>query len=425
MRTLVKRSISRECGETMININLFSNKAQNFTLLVLLSVFLLILISPPAAAQIKSGDLLQQSIDAAQVSEEAMDNLWDALFAPDALLYNQIIQLATIIEIIGFPFMMMAFARASRDGDSAKVGEIIAWGLVIVIFLQSNGAMLKVVTKGIRSLINDQAVALLEVQVDTLTIRDAMKDVILTEQLRDRIHNAATECEAKEGAAQLECMSEAADFSEEIVEEYEKKGFLGNFPGLKRLAANVRAQIKKYREDLTEAKDDIEKKAANDQANRELDALFFHTITGAANKAVLKSFQNWFTYGFEFALMLTGMLGPLAVAASLIPKSPRALFSWLIGMASIGILKLSYNLVVGFAALYASEASIAEAGSAGFLTMISFGAPFIAVAVAGGGGAAIFFALGKTTAMVATVIPIAGSVASGAASAVPPPPPSR
>ena len=158
---------------------------------------------------------------------------------------------------------------------------------------------------------------------------------------------------------------------------------------------------------------------ARNKQIKETNSLIFQSATGSANKAILKSFQNWFTYGFEFALMLTGMLGPFAVAASLIPKSPRAIFSWLIGLISIGILKLSYNLIVGFAALYASKASIVEAGSAGFLTMISFGAPFIAVAVAGGAGASVFFALGKTTAMVATVIPVGGSMASSAVASLP------
>ena len=112
-------------------------------------------------------------------------------------------------------------------------------------------------------------------------------------------------------------------------------------------------------------------------------------------------------------MLLTGLLGPLAVAASLIPKQPRALVSWAIAFFSIGILKLSYNLLIGFAAVYASKSQMQDVGSSGFLLMMSMGAPLISIAVAGGGGAAIFFALGRTTAMVATIIPIAGSAASG------------
>ena len=393
----------------------FKSKAQNLTLLLLVSLFVVVLMAAPAAAQLRGGDLLQKSIDAATVSETAMDEMWDALFATDALLYNQLIQTATIILIIGFPFLMLAFARAAKDNDAAKTTEIIAWGLAVVILLHSNGAVLKKVTKGTRNIINAQAIALLQVQVDTLTIQDAMKDVILTEQLRGRIRNEFTECEAKEGASQLECMSEAADSAEALVTEYENKGFLP--AGLKRYIAAVRAQKVRYKQALAAAKDDVEeRKSLNNQAVAETNALFLHSITGAGNQAILKSFQNWFTYGFEFALMLTGMLGPLAVAASLIPKSPRAVISWAISIISIGVLKLSYNLVVGFAAIYASKAGVVESGSAGFLTMVSIGAPFIAVAVAGGGGAAIFFAMGKTSAMVATIIPVGGSMAAGAIS---------
>lgn len=395
----------------------FRHRAQNLALLVFLSLFVILLVASPASAQLRGGELLQKSVDAATISEDAMDNMWKALFAPDSLLYNQLVSTAKLIVIIAFPFVMMAFGNSVKEQNAAKSGEIIAWVFVVFILLYDNGAMLKQATQGTRTIINKEAIALLDVQVDTLTIKDAMRDVILTQQLRDRIRNSYTECEAKEGSSQLECLDEAADFAEEMVSEYERKGFLGKLPGLNRYVISVRAQKARYKQALAAAKDDIEeRKSLNNQAVAESNALFFHSITGAGNQALLKSFQNWFTYGFEFALMLTGMLGPLAVAASLIPKSPRAVFSWLIGMISIGILKLSYNLVVGFAALYASEASLIESGSAGFLAMVSIGAPFIAVAVAGGGGAAIFFALGKTNAMVATIIPVGGSMAAGALS---------
>lgn len=404
---------------TMFTKFLSKKKLLFLVQVALLSLFL-VLIATPAFAQLRGGDLLQKSIDAAAVSETAMDDMWTDLFSADSLLYNQLVETATIIQIIAFPFVMLAFGHAAREQNAAKCGEIIAWVLVIFILLDDQGAMLKQVTKGTREIINREAIALLQVQVDDLTIRDAMRDVILTEQLRGRVRDSYTECEAKEGEAQILCMSEAADAAEELIKEYENKGWL--YPGIKRYIASMR-EIRKNFEAAKETIPEDGYKERRDALNKKIaeeNALILHSLSGAGNSALLKSYQNWFTYGFEFALMLTGMLGPLAVAASLIPKSPRAVFSWLIGMISIGTLKLSYNLVVGFASLYASKASLVEAGSAGFLTMVSIGAPFIAVAVAGGGGAAVFFALGKTTAMVATIIPVGGSMASGAISAVTP-----
>lgn len=401
---------------------LSKRKNQNLLILLLLSLFLFLLWATPASAQLRGGDLLEKSVEAAELSEAAMDDMWEALFVNNTLLYNQLVETATIINIVAFPFVMMSFGHAVRDQNSAKAAEIIAWVFVVYILLYNGGAMLKQTTMGIREIINKEAIALLEVQVDDLTIRDAMRDVILTEQLRDRISDIYTECEAKEGSAQLECISEASEYAEKMVTEYEEKAWGG--PGLQRLIGNLRdlriAQNEKLEKATAEsASPERISEIILDENGSEFYSLLFSSATSSANKAILKSYQNWFTYGFEFALMLTGMLGPFAIAASLIPKSPRAIFSWLIGLISIGILKLSYNLVVGFAALYASKAGVIEAGSAGFLMMISIGAPFIAVAIAGGGGAAIFFSLGKTTAAVATIIPVGGSMASSAASSLP------
>ena len=157
-------------------------KAQNLTLLILLSLFLFLIVAAPVSAQLRGGEILKKSIEAAEVSETAMDDMWTELFSSGSLLYNQLVETATIILIIAFPFLMMAFGNAVRDQNAAKTGEIIAWALVIFILLDDSGAMLKQATLGVRTIINREAASLLEVQVADLTIRDAMRDVILFEQ---------------------------------------------------------------------------------------------------------------------------------------------------------------------------------------------------------------------------------------------------
>lgn len=393
------------------------HKIYNLLLVVICSLFIATLFSAPASAQLRGSEILKDSIAAATMSEEAMDSLWLDLFDTDAALYNQLIKLAIYIKIVGFPFIMLAFGNAMKEHNQAKVGEIVAWVVVIVVFLNGNGAMLKDTTVGMRTIINDEAKALLKVQITDLTIKDAMQDIILTQQMRDRVRDAYTECESKEGVAQLECLKEAGDFAETIVKQYEDAGYWS--PGIRRFAGNFRqiqqrtiARLNALKNNSAPAEFDSFSKVMNQGVEEEL-GLIFQSLTGAGNQVVLKSFQNWFTYGFEFAMMLTGMLGPLAMTASMIPKNPRAIFTWVIGFLSIGVLKISYNLVVGFAALYASKTGAGDASSAGFLSMISFGAPLIAVAVAGGGGVSIFFALGKTTAAMATVVTVGTQAATG------------
>lgn len=365
--------------------------------------------TPVWAQQVQAGKILQESIDATNISTTAMDEMWTDIFASNGALYNQVVTLATSILVVGFFFFIISFAQAMKSNDFDKIMSIVVWGLVISILLQNQGAVLKKATVISRDFINDKAKSVLLVQIGTLTIQDALQDVILTDQARERVKQAFSDCEAKEGDDQLKCLEEGAEEAALIVKEYEDEGF---WPaGLRRFAGNVNtisADIKKARTD-----DGLSRKSAFFQWDAEVSSLVWQSATNSGSRQFLKSFQNWFTFGYEFAMLLTGLLGPLAVAASLLPKQPRAIISWTIAFFSIGILKLSYNLLIGFAAVYASKSQMQDLGSSGFLLMMSMGAPLISIAVAGGGGAAIFFALGRTTAMVATIIPIAGSSAAG------------
>ena len=367
--------------------------------------------TPVWAQQVQGGKILKESIDATKVSTAAMDEMWAEIFASDGALYNQVVKLATVILIVGFFFFMLSFARAMKANDLDKIMDILIWGVIISIFLQGQGAVLKKATVTARDFINDKTKSVLLVQIGDLTIQDALQDVILTDQARERVKQAFSDCEAKEGDAQLACLEKGAEEAAAIVKEYENSGF---WPaGLRRFAGNVNTIGRDVKE--ARAKGDLDNRAeAFGKWDSDVSSLIWQSATNSSSREFLKSFQNWFTFGFEFAMLLTGLLGPLAVAASLIPKQPRALVSWVIAFFSIGILKLSYNLLIGFAAVYASKSQMQDLGSSGFLLMMSMGAPLISIAVAGGGGAAIFFALGRTTAMVATIIPIAGSAAAGA-----------
>lgn len=397
---------------TVFSSNFFSykNLQRCYQLLCIsfLSISVTLICASGVFAQTRGGEILQESLDATAISTEAMNNMWENLFVNESLLYNQIVNLATVLMMVGAFFLVLAFARAMQAADKDKLIEIIGWGFVVIILLANRGEILKHVTIGSREFINDQAKNVLLAQVGDLTVKDALQDVLLTEKIQENVRAVFSGCEAKEGDAQLECIEEGVEEAKKIVADYEAKF---TFPGLTRLKRNlevIAGEVLNKRADR-----ELTSREAFAEWDRRTSALIWQSATSSASKTFLKNFQNWFTYGYEFAMLLTGIIGPLSVSASLIPKSPRAFVSWAIGFFSIGVLKLSYNIVIGFAALYASSAEMEDLGSSGFLLMMSIGAPLISIAIAGGGGAAIFFALGKTTAIVATIIPAAGSAASG------------
>ena len=181
---------------------------------------------PAWSQQVQAGKILQESIEATKVSTVAMDEMWTELFAPDSLLYNQVVTLSTTILVVGFFFYMLSFARAMKAGDQDKIMEIVVWGLIIGVLLQSQGAVLKQATMTARDIINDKTKSVLLVQVGTLTIKDAMQDVILNDQGVQRVKPVFVGCEAKEGDEQLKCLEEGAEQATAIVKEYEDAAVL-------------------------------------------------------------------------------------------------------------------------------------------------------------------------------------------------------
>ncbi|MCC5612455.1 hypothetical protein LC612_38615, partial [Nostoc sp. CHAB 5834] len=64
---------------------------------------------------------------------------------------------------------------------------------------------------------------------------------------------------------------------------------------------------------------------------------------------VMLAMNGSYQWGIELTMLVTAFLGPLAVGGSLLPYGAKSIYTWLIGYFSIGIGKLSFNMIVGFA----------------------------------------------------------------------------
>ncbi|MEQ8385670.1 MAG: hypothetical protein RH949_25265 [Coleofasciculus sp. A1-SPW-01] len=90
-------------------------------------------------------------------------------------------------------------------------------------------------------------------------------------------------------------------------------------------------------------------------------------------------------------MLLTGLLGPLAVGGSLLPVGNKAIFAWLTGFFSVGMVKLSFNIINGLVAVMVLNAGDSDPMIFAFATgLIS---PLLSLALAAGGGMAVFNSL--------------------------------
>ncbi len=91
-------------------------------------------------------------------------------------------------------------------------------------------------------------------------------------------------------------------------------------------------------------------------------------------------------------MLLTALLGPVAVGGSLTPLgATNSLAAWLTGFFSIAFAKLGFNIVAGLAAVAANIAGPTDPLPLATITAVF--APVLSAAIATGGGLAVWQAM--------------------------------
>ena len=330
--------------------------------------------------------LIQSSIQRIEAIQKAWDDHWINLFESTSGLYLGINQFASIILVGTFIFFAVGWVKDAIERGIFPALTHVLWVLVIATLLYNNGAMLGAVTLGIRNVINDQTKMVLEIQVGEISMLEALNDVIVSQQAKDLIQREYASCEAKEGQAQLTCFIDAGKRTQKILEEeYRNAGFWST--GIKRLWARAEAMTAEAERIMNESDTDL----ATD--NPYMDVLardMIQTTNQALAESFLKAWQWAFSSILELAMLLTGLIGPIAVAGSAMPLQGRPLWAWLTGFFSLGMAKFSYNIIIGLAATVLVAAEAQSDSDLGFLLLIGVLAPILALSIAGGAGMAVF-----------------------------------
>ena len=90
----------------------------------------------------------------------------------------------------------------------------------------------------------------------------------------------------------------------------------------------------------------------------------------------------------------------------------KSLWAWLTGFFALGLAKVSYNIIVGLAAVVVVNAGTTD--TMGFLVIMAILAPALALALAAGGGMTVFHTINSGVAsmglMAAGYVPLGNQV---------------
>ncbi|MBE9180218.1 hypothetical protein IQ268_16770 [Oculatella sp. LEGE 06141] len=305
--------------------------------------------------------ILEQGQASQQFISESMDLLWqEVLFGG---LYGAIARLGLLIAIMTLAFWLVKWAKAMMDDATGEPFSQLIFPLIVVVLLANNGALLAQSTFQGRSILNQVNAELLESTARSFRLDEAFRQQMEQIGAENAATGLASQCASIPDAVQRQ---NCVDLARAQIEE--------SSPGLLERIGEVGTFL----------------------------------LTGAGLGQILRTFVIQFVlvaFGIAFqwiveiSWMLTGLLGPLAVGGTLLPFGQKPIVAWLTGFFSVGMVKLSYNIIVGLTATLVQNAGPTEPMI--FALAVGILAPILALMIAAGGGMAVFNGLSSGIATIA------------------------
>lgn len=325
-------------------------------------------------------ETLDWGLNATESIAEQWDAVWQQVFglADEAvtgqLLYNVLAQIGHLFAVGCLVVLAVQFFNQLNEGRWDILSHFL-WALVVAALLANNGRLLVEFSTQLRDyifLVNQQV---LEYTLAGSSLQENFQ------QLQQAVGNSVIaanyfqHCEFLVGEAQKQCLEEVAAQLEVALQQQQAAG--NNSLPLDWLLGVV--------QDLLAAANQ-----GPNQLGRELGNLFL-PVWESAVFSVLNGFMVAYQHILELSLLLTALMGPLAVGGSLLPGGPKALSAWLTGFFAVGFAKLAFNITAGLAATAASANTMPD--QLPLYAIFGLLAPLISSGLALGGGLAVWNSL--------------------------------
>ena len=332
--------------------------------------------------------LFQRGINAAQSAATSWDETWNDVLGGGSIagrtLYGELARLGEIFAVGTLLFLIISLFKQLNEGELSAFASLIL-PILVSFLLFNNGSNLANFTLGLRELINS-----INQQILVKTSRGARLDEIYRQAqglgtIQNQISQWLRQCEALSADKQVQCLERAITDSEDLLQDYQ-----GIF-GISQWSTNTLNNLNQLRTAIVN----------NPLSLFSLDSPLIWTVIGSNTESltyiILMGLQIAFQHAVEISMLLTALFGPIAIGGSLLPVNWAALpvFAWLTGFLSLGVLKLSFNIVVGLAAVVFVNAEITD--PLWFPIFLGIFAPILATGLAVGGGLAVWASLTSIT----------------------------
>jgi len=297
--------------------------------------------------------IAQDGANASAAISAAMDKLWIDVLGGG--LYGAIASLGVFFAVGTLLIFMVQWFKAMIEGDNPQAFSEIVWPLLVIVLLANNATVLSACTLQLRGIIN---------QVNQTILTSTSGSLQLQEAYQQALSQLGNEAVAKSLASQCAAVGEPIQQAECLKNATQQAG------SSPQQSSGDNIFTRDYGKEIQEG---------------------ISNVFAVAVKGWLIAFGIAFQWIVEVSLLLTALLGPLAVGGSLLPVGQRAIFAWLTGFFSVGMVKLSFNIIVGLVATLVINAKNADSMVFAFATGLL--APVLSLILAAGGGMSVFNSL--------------------------------
>ncbi|MEH2009839.1 hypothetical protein [Nostoc sp.] len=298
-------------------------------------------------------------------------------------LYGALTNLGIFFAVGTLLFFMIQFLKDLISYEYSRPISALIWPFVVVILLSNSGkgSILSNLTLGLRGFLNT-------VNQQVLVTADANKmyQQALNMSIAEEVTGSFLRpCQSLTGTQQSQCFVSAAEKINILLQKY-------------RNTYGVQIWINKLQTKVDDIRYD---KGFVSETS-------FNSLLGSTVQTSIKNFLVSLQYAFqnliEATMLLIALLGPIAVGGSLLPVAGKPIFAWLTGFLSIGIAKISFNIIAVLTAAVIvngpGQNPTADPDLMWFIIFLGILAPILSLLVAAAGGFAVFSGISNTASLV-------------------------
>ncbi|WP_013321056.1 hypothetical protein [Gloeothece verrucosa] len=330
-------------------------------------------------------------IDGAKAASDvatSWDNTWKNVLGDSGslggtTLYGVLCWVGTLFAVGTLIFLIVELYKDLNEGKPAVLTSLV-WPLLVAFLLANNGYWLAKSTLSLREIINQANSQVIAITMSGVKLDELYRQANGNIGLQGIISNSMRACQSLSGEAQMQCMSQAVTQAQTFVDNY--KSQFGDTSWLDK--------IQGFLDGIGSA---ITGGAVDMGVFGLLKPIWMPIVV-----AVLYWLQIAYQNLLEAALLITALLGPIAVGGSLLPYGPRSIFAWLTGFFSVGFARLCFNIIVGLASVVATSA---EGGDPFWFALFAgLLAPILASSLASGAGLTVWTSIASAVGKTATTI---------------------